>query len=43
LLEAIDGELLDAVLDLLPPPAECCDLGALGEVVLLDGDADCGV
>lgn len=35
LLEAIDGELLDAVLDLLPPPAECCDLGALGEVGLI--------
>jgi hypothetical protein len=32
LLEAIDGELLDAVLDLLPPPAKRCNLGALDEV-----------
>lgn len=35
LLEAVDGELLDAVLDLLPSSAEGCDLGALCEVGLI--------
>ena len=35
LLETIDGELLDAVLDLLPSSAEGCDLGALCEVGLV--------
>lgn len=35
LLKAINSELLDAVLDLLPSSAERCDLGALGEICLV--------
>ena len=41
LLEAIDSELLDAVLNLLPPSAECCDLCPLGETCLVQWR--CGV
>lgn len=35
LLEAVDSELLNAVLDLLPPSTESCDFGALCEVCLV--------
>lgn len=35
LLEAVDSELLNAVLDFLPPSAESCDLGSLSEVGLV--------